>query len=95
MTTQHGAHEALGNTPKVEEVVKDPTQQFSSPREVVEDTTLSMAEKRRILESWVKDSELLAEADTENMSGGEGARLRESKLALADLNASEGSGTKS
>lgn len=77
-------------SPKAAEAVKDPTQEFSSPDAVLRDSTLNVADKRRILESWVKDAELLAEAETENMSGGEGARLRESKLALASLNETEG-----
>ncbi len=73
---------------KTEEIIKDPTVEFDSPRAVLDDRKLTAVEKRRILESWVKDAELLSEADNENMGGGEQPRLRETKLALAELEAS-------
>ena len=72
---------------RLDAAIKDPTTVFASPREVVEDKALSVDDKRRILVSWIKDSELLATATAENMNGGEEPRLRESKLALASLDA--------
>lgn len=72
-------------TPTPAEAIKDPSEQFASPQEVVRNDSLSKNDKRRILTSWAKDAELLAQAEAENMSGGEHARLREVKLALAAL----------
>ena len=40
-------------------------------------------EKRRILESWKKDAELLSTAQDENMSGGERPQLQDVSLALS------------
>ncbi len=88
MKTDHTVKTQLppvANSKLVDEVVKDPTQRFTSPAEVLSDGLLSNAQKEAILVSWVKDAELLAEAETENMGGGEKSRLRESKLALATL----------
>lgn len=70
---------------KTEEIIKDPTVEFDSPQAVLDDRKLTTVEKRKILESWAKDAELLSAADNENMSGGENPRLRETKLALAAL----------
>lgn len=74
-----------GSGQQAEEIIKDPTAAFDSPRAVLEDRELTVIEKRRILESWIKDAELLSAADNENMGGGEGPRLREAKLALSEL----------
>lgn len=73
-----------------DEAVKDPTARFDSPRDVLDDDTLSYDDKRRVLVSWVKDAELLSEAETENMGGGEKSQLQESKLALARLDQRSG-----
>lgn len=69
----------------VDEVIKDPTESFASPMAVVEDPRLTAEEKRRILESWAQDAELLSEAESENMPGGERPRLQEVRLALLEL----------
>ena len=76
---------AAATSKVVDEVIKNPTDRFTSPSEVLGDTSLTRTQKEAILTSWVKDAELLAEAETENMGGGEKSRLRESKLALAAL----------
>lgn len=70
---------------QVEEVIKDPTERFNSPGEVLADQSLTQVQKEAILKSWVKDAELLSAAESENMGGGESSRLRESSLALATL----------
>jgi hypothetical protein len=71
----------------VDTVVKDPTRFFSHPSEVLRDTRLAVGQKRRILESWALDAELMHEAEAENMGGRPGDRpfLREAKLALLAL----------
>ncbi len=57
--------------------------------DVVNDESLAGEEKRRILESWKKDAELLSTAQSENMAGGERAQLQDVSLALNELNERE------
>jgi len=72
----------------IDDAVMDPTRYFSRPAEVLDDARLSRDDKRRILQSWALDAELISEAESENMRGREGDRsyLREAKLALLELN---------
>ena len=70
---------------RVESIILDPTQYFGAPLEVVYDSSLDPNDKQAILKSWLKDAELLSAAQAENMTGGEDARLRQVKLALAEL----------
>ena len=69
----------------LEAALKDPAGRYRSPGEVLTDGTLNKDGKRRVLEAWVKDAQLLSQADNENMAGGEPPRLREAKLALGEL----------
>ena len=71
----------------VDTVVMDPTRFFSRPSEVLADARLGLDQKRRILQSWALDAELMHEAEAENMGGRPGDRpyLREAKLALLAL----------
>jgi len=71
--------------PDIEAVIKDPVRYFASPREVVADRRYSAAERRRILESWALDAQLLSVAEAENMGGDDRPGLREVKLALLEL----------
>lgn len=71
--------------PGIEAIIKDPVKHFSAPREVVADPAFTHDEKRRILESWALDAQLLAVAEEENMAGGDRPGLREVKLALLEL----------
>ena len=49
------------------------------------DPTLNIEEKRRILDSWALDAQLLSVAEEENMGGADRPGLREVKLALLEL----------
>lgn len=71
----------------VADAIRDPTRYFSRPCEVLEHATLTREQKRRILESWATDADLLAVAESENMAGDGDQRtfLREAKLALQKL----------
>ena len=71
----------------VDDAVMDPTRYYSRPAEVLEDSRLSRDQKRRILESWALDAELISEAESENMRGRDNDQsfLREAKLALLEL----------
>lgn len=72
-------------TPALDEMIKDPAAQFDSPAAVVSDPDLTDKQKEDVLTSWVKDAELLSEAENENMGGGEPSRLREASIALESL----------
>ena len=69
----------------IEVIIKDPVKHYRAPRDVVADNRLTREEKRRILDSWALDSQLIAVADEENMSGSQRPGLREVKLALLEL----------
>jgi hypothetical protein len=66
-------------------IIKDPAKHYGAPREVVADARLTHEEKRRILESWALDAQLIAVADEENMAGPGRPGLRDVKLALLEL----------
>jgi hypothetical protein len=70
---------------QVESAISDPTRHYSCPMDVVHDESLDSDEKRKILESWKKDAELLSTAQAENMSGGERPQLQDVGLALNEL----------
>jgi hypothetical protein len=70
---------------QVENAIADPTRFYAAPMDVVRDDDLDTDEKRRILESWKKDAELLSTAQDENMAGGERPQLQDVSLALGEL----------
>ena len=70
---------------RVESAISDPTRHYTCPMDVVHDDTLESEEKRKILESWKKDAELLSTAQDENMAGGERPGLQDVSLALIEL----------
>lgn len=71
----------------IDDVVMDPTRYFPRPAAVLEDQRLSREQKRRILQSWALDADLINEAESENMRGRAGDRsyFREARLALLEL----------
>ena len=73
------------DTLDVDAAVLDPADYFESPMDVVRDPRLTDHDRQRILESWVRDAELLAQAEAENMPGTQPPRLREAKLALLEV----------
>ncbi len=77
----------MQDRPDIELVVKDPWDYFVSPEDVVTDLRFSKGERRRILESWALDAELLSQAEAENMAGqpGDPPRLQAVRLALLEL----------
>ena len=70
---------------QVESAISDPTRHYTRPMDVVHDESLDTEEKRKILESWKKDAELLSTAQDENMSGGERPQLQDVSIALGEL----------
>jgi hypothetical protein len=75
---------------QVENAIQDPTRYYANPMDVVHDDDLDSEEKRRILESWKKDAELLSTAQDENMAGGERPQLHDVSLALGALERLDG-----
>ena len=73
------------SSPDIEAIVKDPSRHFRAPRDVVADGGFTIDEKRRILDSWALDAQLLAVAEEENMGGKDRPGLRDVKLALLEL----------
>jgi hypothetical protein len=73
------------NQDQVESAISDPTRRYTCPMDVVNDESLDIDQKRKILESWKKDAELLSTAQDENMAGGERAQLQDVSLALSEL----------
>ena len=69
----------------VDAAVLGPADHFESPMNVVRDRRLTKGEKQRVLESWIRDAQLLSQAEAENMQGTERPRLQEAKLALLEL----------
>jgi hypothetical protein len=69
----------------VEQAISDPTRAYATPMDVVNDEDLSLDEKRKILESWKHDGQLLSTAQGENMAGGERSQLQDVSLALTEL----------
>jgi len=69
----------------VDAAVLDPANHFASPLDVLRDSRLTKGEKKRVLESWVRDAQQLLQAEAENMPGPERPRLQEAKLALLEL----------
>jgi len=73
------------NRPDIDTILKDPGKHYATPRDVVAAGDLTADEKRRILDSWALDAQLLSVAEEENMSGSDRPGLRDVKLALLEL----------
>lgn len=63
---------------------------FASPRDVVEDQTLSREAKLRLLTQWERDARELSVAEEEGMMGGEESMLGRVRQALQQLGADRG-----
>lgn len=68
-----------------ERAVIEPSSVYETPDDVLADSRLDDAGKRRVLESWERDARELAVAEEENMAGGEPNRLSAVLEALAKL----------
>ena len=75
----------MSDLPGIDHLVKDPWEHFASPMDVVSDGRLSKDDKRKVLESWALDAELMSKAEAENMGGGDRPKLQAVKLALLEL----------
>ena len=69
----------------IEEALQDPALVFDSPKEVLEDETLSHELKIKILEQWRYDALLMHTASCENMGGGERSHMDQILKCLREL----------
>ena len=74
---------------ELDKAVAQPWAVYETPDAVLADSSLSDAQKRRILESWERDARELAVAEEENMGGGEPNGLDQVLQALGKLPAPE------
>lgn len=83
---------------ELDRAVSRPWSVYKTPEAVLADRRLDPAQKRRILESWERDSREMAVAEEENMGGGEPDMLDRVLEALSTLPAGDerprGPGTK-
>lgn len=68
-----------------QEALDHPESAFSSPQAVIEDSSLSLQQKRELLERWEVDAIRLQESESEGFGGGERSRLDAVKRALDTL----------
>jgi hypothetical protein len=85
INTGNGGMAQLTGKIDLDAVVLDSADYFDSPMDVIRDSRFTHDEKRRILESWALDAQLLSQAEAENMPGPKRSRLSEVKLALLEL----------
>jgi hypothetical protein len=71
--------------PDLDRALTNPAAVFRSPQEVIEDASLTRADKREILRRWAWDAWLIETASGEGMSPGEESRLDEVEQALHAL----------
>jgi hypothetical protein len=77
----------MSNT-DVESKKLNPSGAYNHPEQVLEDESLSRAQKIEILREWYYDALRLQESAGENMTGGEEDRLRAVSQALLKLDVS-------
>jgi hypothetical protein len=65
--------------------IENPSSRYASPAELVNDSTLTLEEKREALKIWEENARELAVAEEEGMSGGEPSRLAEIADAQSKL----------
>jgi ETC complex I subunit conserved region len=84
MDAQYGIG-AVGRRPDLDRALVNPAAVYGSPREVLNDPSLTMEDKREVLRRWAWDAWLLEVAADEAMIAGEPSRYDEVKAALLAL----------
>ncbi len=84
MDAQYGIG-AVGRRPDLDRALVNPAAVYGSPREVLNDPSLTMEDKREVLRRWAWDAWLLDVAADEAMVAGEPSRYDEVKAALLAL----------
>ena len=69
----------------MEKLLQNPADSFAQPKDVCTDSSLSLADKIKILRRWEYDARELQVADEENMSGGPPDQLGDILAALSSL----------
>src|SRR3954452_8789188 len=84
MDAQYGIG-AVGRRPDLDRALVNPAAVFASPREVLHDPGLTLADKREVLRRWAWDAWLLELTAEEAMAAGEPSRYDEVRAALLAL----------
>ena len=71
--------------PKVNDMLVNPSREFSHPSQVLTSKDLSRIEKAKVLKQWELDARLLQVASEEGMTGGEPNMLADVKKAQEEL----------
>ena len=71
-------------------ILQDPAGVFKSPREVLDDPSLTRADRLAILEQWERDARGLSVAEEEGMAGGEESLLARVRAAISKLERGRG-----
>jgi len=76
----------IGPSENLDAAVRDPTDYFGSPMDVVRDPRLTKDEKQRVLESWVLDAQLLSQAEAEAAAaaGGQAGAVRAAEAKVVE-----------
>ncbi len=69
----------------MEKLLQNPADSFAQPKDVCNDSSLSLVDKIKILRRWEYDARELQVADEENMSGGPPDQLGDILAALSSL----------
>ena len=70
---------------QIKNLIKNPSEHFTTPADVLGHADLSNEDKRRILESWQVDEQELAKATEENMGQSDSNLLDEVVAALDSI----------
>ena len=75
----------MNTNKKLENVLKNPSSVYRSPKEVVSDPDFDGKQKIKILRQWELDARELQVATEEGMTGGEDNHLREVREVLKNI----------
>jgi len=75
----------MSRIPKTEQAKANPSKEYGSPMDVVEDGSIDAAARLAILKSWEEEAHDLQRAADENMTGGEPSLLPEVRKAIDRL----------
>lgn len=70
---------------KYEEALVNPTGVYDDPHAVVEDASLDLQQKRKVLKNWEAETIHLEESEAEGRVDGENSLLADIKDALTEL----------
>lgn len=75
----------MENGSNAKERVENPKAHFAEPKDVIQDDTLSLSEKKNALYAWEQDERQLLTASNEGMSGSDEGFRSENDNRLGDV----------